>query len=200
MGVYVLLPKTATTSLAPASRGCDAGPLLPAALVVPGHPPRPAAWRSVYRAGILGDFHRPAVSSSGRAKPAADRSWAIPTRPECPVMSRQPGSPSARAACCKTTDWAYEQEFRLVLNPVLDDSFTKGQRTLTYDFNSLKGIVFGIRTTDRDKLEILDIIGNKCRESQRRDFQVFQAYYSPATGDIRCREVPMNLIHQSDSE
>ena len=29
--------KTATTSLAPASRGCDAGPLPPAALVVPGH-------------------------------------------------------------------------------------------------------------------------------------------------------------------
>ena len=33
--------------------------------------------------------------------PAADRSWAIPTRPECPVMSRQPGSPAARAACCR---------------------------------------------------------------------------------------------------
>ena len=36
--------------------------------------------------------------SSGRAKPAADRSWAIPTRPEWPVMSRHPGSPAARAA------------------------------------------------------------------------------------------------------
>ena len=95
----VLLPKTATTSLAPASRGCDAGPLPPGALVVPGHRPRPAVWRSVYRAGILGDSHRPAVISSGRAKPAADRSWAIPTRPECPVMFRQPGSPAARAAC-----------------------------------------------------------------------------------------------------
>ena len=42
--------------------------------------PRPSAWRSVYRAGIRGDFHRPAVISSGRANPAADRSWAIPTR------------------------------------------------------------------------------------------------------------------------
>ena len=39
--------------------------------------------------------------SSGRAKPAADRSWAIPTRPEWPVMSRHPGSPAARAACCR---------------------------------------------------------------------------------------------------
>ena len=37
LGVHVLLRKTATTSLAPASRGCDAGPLSPGALVVPGH-------------------------------------------------------------------------------------------------------------------------------------------------------------------
>ena len=106
----------------------------------------------------------------------------------------------SRDARFKTTDWEYEQEFRLVLNPVLDDSFTKLQRTLTYDFNSLKGIVFGIRTTDDNKLEILDIIGKKCSESQRRDFQVFQAYYSPETGDIRCREIPMSMINQSDGE
>ena len=39
--------------------------------------------------------------SLGRAKPAAARSWAIPTRPEWPVMSRHPGSPAARAACCR---------------------------------------------------------------------------------------------------
>ena len=25
----------------------------------------------------------------------------VSTRPECPVMSRQPGSPAARAACCR---------------------------------------------------------------------------------------------------
>ena len=39
LGVHVLLQETATTSLASASRGCDAGPLPPAALVVPGHRP-----------------------------------------------------------------------------------------------------------------------------------------------------------------
>ena len=37
LGVHVLLPKTATASLVPASRGSDAGPLPPVALVVPGH-------------------------------------------------------------------------------------------------------------------------------------------------------------------
>ena len=66
-------------------KGSDAEPLPPGALVVPGHRTPSGAWRSVYRAGILGDFHRPAVISSGRAKPADDRSWAIPTRPEWPL-------------------------------------------------------------------------------------------------------------------
>ena len=103
-----------------------------------------------------------------------------------------------RDACFKTTDWAYEQEFRLVLNPVHDDSYTKLQRTPTYDFNSLKGIAFGIRTSDNNKLQIIDIIGNKCRENQRRDFQFFQAYYSPGTGDIRFSELPLNLADPTD--
>ena len=39
LGVHVLLPKTATASPASVPRGGDAGPLPPAALVVPGHRP-----------------------------------------------------------------------------------------------------------------------------------------------------------------
>ena len=54
--------------------------------VVPGHrAPRPAAWRSVYRAGILELFHRPAVINAGSSTPLFTRSWAMPTRPLCPV-------------------------------------------------------------------------------------------------------------------
>ena len=98
-----------------------------------------------------------------------------------------------RDARFKTTDWEYEQEFRLVLNPLLDGSLSAPQRTLTYDFNSLKGIVFGLKTSDDDKLEMIDIIRRKCRENHRTDFQFLQAYYSPETGDIRSHNILMNL-------
>ena len=75
-----------------------------------------------------------------------------------------------RDACFKTKDWEYEQEVRLTLNSGLADSLCKRKRKLTYDFASLKGIVFGIRTSDDDKLAIVDILTRKCRENQRTGF------------------------------
>ena len=102
-----------------------------------------------------------------------------------------------RDACFKTKDWEYEQEFRLILYSAFDDSLCARKRTLTYGFDSLKGIVFGIRTSEDAKLEIIDIITRKCRENQRTDFKFFQAYYSPETGDIRSHEIPMGPVVES---
>ena len=105
-----------------------------------------------------------------------------------------------RDACFKTKDWEYEQEFRLTLNSGLEGSLCKRKRTLTYDFDSLKGIVFGIRTSDDDKLAIVDILTRKCRENQRTGFKFLQAYYSPETGDIRSHEIPANPIVESGQD
>ncbi len=85
----------------------------------------------------------------------------------------------------KTKDWAYEQEYRLILEDGLSE-FNKGSdRTLTYDFNSLKGIIFGIRTSDEDKRKIIEIIERKCEKYNRTDFKFFQADYSSENGNIR---------------
>ena len=105
-----------------------------------------------------------------------------------------------RDACFKTKDWEYEQEFRLTLNSGLEGSLCKRKRTLTYDFDSLKGIAFGIRTSDDDKLAIVDILTRKCRENQRTGFKFLQAYYSPETGDIRSHEIPANPIVESGQD
>ena len=85
----------------------------------------------------------------------------------------------------KTRDWAYEQEHRLVLCHAFSDSLDQDARTLIYDFRSLTGVIFGMRTSNDDKRRIVKIIGRKCAESGRTDFQFFQAYYSPTHGDIR---------------
>lgn len=79
----------------------------------------------------------------------------------------------------KSKDWAYENEHRLILSSSFDSFADAKDRSLTYDFKSLKGIIFGIKTKTEDKLEIIKIIESKCRENKRDDFKFYQARYSP---------------------
>ena len=84
----------------------------------------------------------------------------------------------------KTGDWEYEQEYRIILYDIMNRFVVENDRVLTYDFNSLKGVIFGIRTSDEDKREIIEIIKKKCNTINRIDFKYFQAYYSPEKGKI----------------
>ena len=54
----------------------------------------------------------------------------------------------------KLEDWAYEQEYRLILQQLMTDYSDPRARKLKYKFSDLKGIVFGIETPEQDKLEI----------------------------------------------
>ena len=96
-----------------------------------------------------------------------------------------------RYTTTKTKDWKYEQEYRLVLDDGLGQFNEKGDRPLTYDFSSLKGIIFGIRTPTEDKVKIREIIEEKkkCSENKQTDFKYFQAYYSANDGKIHKREI-----------
>ena len=96
-------------------------------------------------------------------------------------------------ATAKTRDWEYEQESRLILHSLLDYALEERRRILTYDFNSLKGIIFGIRTSDQDKMKIIEVIETKCREIRRTGFKFYQAYYSHRDGDIRRREINLEF-------
>lgn len=93
----------------------------------------------------------------------------------------------------KTKDWEYEQEYRLILT--YSDIFNnvKIPRKLTYDFDSLKGIIFGMRTSTEDKVKIIEIIEEKkkCPENNQADFKFFEAYYSANDGGIRVREIQL---------
>ena len=87
----------------------------------------------------------------------------------------------------KTKDWAHEQEWRLVLE---DRWLDEGEDPkLTYDFNSLKGIIFGIRASDEEILKAIKIIQEKCKKPKRTDFKFYRAEYSQKTGDIRKNEI-----------
>ena len=96
-----------------------------------------------------------------------------------------------RAITTKTKDWEYEQECRLILEDGSDEFNEENNRALTYNFNSLKGIIFGINTSDEDKLKIIEILQRKCKENSRTDFKFFQAYYSPEDGNIHKAEIQL---------
>ncbi|PZR24218.1 MAG: DUF2971 domain-containing protein [Flavobacterium psychrophilum] len=89
-----------------------------------------------------------------------------------------------RGATTKLQDWSYENEYRLILTNMLHDFDTVENRKLKYDFNSLEGIIFGIKTTAEDKLKIIKIVDEKCKKYNRNDFNFYQAYYSKESGKI----------------
>lgn len=92
----------------------------------------------------------------------------------------------------KLDDWRFENEYRLVLHSQLLDFSKPNARKIKYDFSALDGIIFGIRTPLQIKLDISKIIEQKCREWNRTDFRLFQAYYSREKGSIEHYE--LNLL------
>ncbi len=89
----------------------------------------------------------------------------------------------------KTTDWKYENEYRLILSSILDDNTEKEHRVLKYNFNSLKGLIFGIKTPMEDKIRIIDIIRQKSKENKIDDFEFYQAYYSHKDKNIQHKKI-----------
>ena len=100
----------------------------------------------------------------------------------------------------KTRDWEYEQEYRLILRSRWSRLDEQKNRTRAYNFNSLKGIVFGIKTSDEDRIRIIEIVERKCKDNNRTNFKFFQAYYSPEDGDIRKYEIKLPLFDADDMQ
>ena len=89
----------------------------------------------------------------------------------------------------KSKDWEYENEYRLILHSSITDLSEKDRRTLTYDFSSLKGIIFGINTKEEDKLKVIKIIEEKCLNNKINDFKFYQAYYSSDDNCVKKTEM-----------
>ena len=107
------------------------------------------------------------------------------------VWMREYWNDFIRDICIKNTDWKYEQECRLILHGGLQEELKGSERLWNYKFDSLKGIIFGIRTSDADKLKAIEIIQRKCLKNNRTDFKFYQACYSPHDGTIQKRELRM---------
>lgn len=88
----------------------------------------------------------------------------------------------------KSKDWEYENEKRLILDELLGGLPESGS-TFTYDFKSLKGMIFGINTPTNKKLEIYNIIERKVKENRHVCFKFYQAYYCERSDTIEHKEL-----------
>jgi hypothetical protein len=84
----------------------------------------------------------------------------------------------------KLEEWAYEEEYRLILQDSFIDYSVDNSRKLAYDFKDLKGLIFGMKTPVADKLAIIRIIREKCTHAKREGFDFYEAYYDQTTGKI----------------
>ena len=86
----------------------------------------------------------------------------------------------------KLPAWRHEQEYRIFL----PDKFYRYKKILTrrlkYDPHALKGIVFGLRTSLDDKIELIQRLV-RLRKSMR-NFEFFQAEFDDETQEISVRE------------
>ena len=96
-----------------------------------------------------------------------------------------------RDICTKTREWQREQEVRLVIIDESASSLADQQLRWEYDFSALKGIIFGVNTSDTHKLEIIESISTQCRQTGRTDFDFQQAYNS--TRGHGMRSFPLHI-------
>ncbi|QEM09321.1 DUF2971 domain-containing protein [Mucilaginibacter rubeus] len=89
-----------------------------------------------------------------------------------------------KAYSVKLEEWAYEEEYRLVINDILYEYTDPANRKLTYDFRQLKGIIFGMKMPLTDKRQIIKLIREKCAAQKREQFEFYEAYYNQSTGKI----------------
>lgn len=87
----------------------------------------------------------------------------------------------------KLKAWEHEQEYRLVVVDSFFDNDESEQRNMRFPYGILKGVIFGIETSEFDKKQIIDkllsqtsIIGD--------GFKIFQAYYNEDSQTIDIRE------------
>lgn len=78
-------------------------------------------------------------------------------------------------ATTKLGDWAHEDEYRIVVSDILGTR--RDHRKLSYELSHLSGVVFGLRTATRDKLELIRRLHRKVVAVKGPDVKFYQMVY-----------------------
>ena len=86
----------------------------------------------------------------------------------------------------KLKHWSYEEEYRIDISDEFYDLSDKNSRFLKYDPQNIKGVIFGIKTTEYDKKRIFELLLKK--KDIYKDFIFYQAEYDEIEQKIKVRE------------
>lgn len=98
-----------------------------------------------------------------------------------------------QATTRKFADWKHEREHRIIRPDMLGPREDKDS-AIRYDFSSLAGLVFGIRTPPEAKFRILEIIRAKCIDTGRSSFELFQAVKAPSETSLDLSPLSPSLV------
>ncbi|QJQ18758.1 DUF2971 domain-containing protein [Pseudomonas sp. SK] len=79
-----------------------------------------------------------------------------------------------KSVTTKTAHWGNETECRIIMAGY---PFEREERTVGYNFFDLKGLIFGINTSDEVKVRAIRKIADHCKVYKRSDFKFYQARY-----------------------
>ena len=86
----------------------------------------------------------------------------------------------------KTKAWAHEDEYRATIENTFYEFDEPQKRNLKYDWNILKGVIFGLNATEYDKKKIWEaLMGHK---EELTDFTFYQAEYNEEEQKIKVRK------------
>lgn len=94
----------------------------------------------------------------------------------------------------KTKDWKFEEEYRILLRDILGVFLDASNRKCRYNFKSLKGIIFGMKTSESDKMKIIDILSKKCSMYVIKDFKIYQAYFDEEEKNIKINNINLLIL------
>lgn len=86
--------------------------------------------------------------------------------------------------CHKMSEWSYEKEYRLLLME-FNHEYTKEERLIKYEPDILTGVIFGIKTSELDKRNIIRAVKDSGRSI--KDFAFYQAVYDDENQKITTR-------------
>ena len=86
----------------------------------------------------------------------------------------------------KLKEWEYEEEYRIVLTGTITDFSRKESRILTYNRKCLRGIIFGIGTSEDDKKRIMEKLAE--HKNEYSNFEFWQAEFNDESQSICIRE------------
>lgn len=133
---------------------------------------------ALQKAGNLRDFMGAPVSRQ------LDSSTTHGTRASVPEAESRMRTEIIRDCSHKTNEWRAERETRLILWAPSSEEQYVSKRALRYEFESLKGIIFGIKVSSEDKVRIVAQVRENCVDAERTEFEFYQAYYWDRSGKI----------------